>query len=217
MNDRAACNLMYGRSNAAPQVRTQPACLPQSGLSFSPLIQTASQRNFPPATCSPRPNWSHNPVQLSANDAQMHLRLETGAASTSSTTKISALSTRAANTHPNNAPTHRSIRVCKSRLAPASEREHPRQQDSIPSLLSVERCGRHHPTRTISRAASAQPQNCASASHLFAGSAHHAASSRRASQIASATPTRCDRPTSHLCFRCAHTANTAGRFPGTAC
>ena len=40
---------------------------------------------------------------------------------------------------------------------------------------------------------------------------------RRASQIASAIPSRCDRPTNPQYFRRARTADTAAKFPATAC
>ena len=185
--------------------------------SFFTPHQTATQHNFPPTTCSPREIPSRNPNPPSATDAQTHLHSETDAASTSSTKKISAPSKPAVNRHPNIAPAHRSIRACRNQPAQLSKRAHPPQPDSIPSLPSAERYAPHRPTETTSHDASEQPQNSASASHPFAGSAHLAASNRRASQSASVTPSRCDRPTIPRYFRRARTADTAAKSPATAC
>src|SRR5580692_12283710 len=105
MNNRASINLMYGRSTAAPQARTQQTCLPQSAFSFFTRHQTATQHNSPPTTHSPRAIPSHNPNPPNAIDAQTHPHSETGATSKSSTKKISAPSKLSANKHPNIVPT----------------------------------------------------------------------------------------------------------------
>src|SRR5579862_3661686 len=125
----------------------------------------------------------------------MHLHSETDATSTSSTTKISAPSKPAANKHRNIDPILDSIRAYKNQPALASKRGHPRRQDSILSHLSVERYAPRLPAKTISRDASARRQSSSSASRLFAESLHRATRIHHASQIASATPSRCDHRT----------------------
>jgi hypothetical protein len=187
------------------------------GETLSSITRTASQRNSPPTTCSPRANWSRSPNPLSAIDAQTHLHSGIGATLRSSTTKISAPSKRASNKHPNIDPTHHSIHVCKNRRAPVSRHGRQRPPNSIPSLPSVERCARRPQAKIIFRDASARPQSSASASHPFARSAHLATSTRHASQIAFATPSRCDRPTNPRYFHRARIANIGAKFPATAC
>jgi hypothetical protein len=206
-----------GAQHAAPQARTQQTYLPQSWLSFFSVNQTASQHNFPPATHLPRANSSHNPNPPDAIDAQTHLHSETGAASTSATTRISAPSNRAANKHPNIDPILRSTHVCRNQRAPASKRERRRQQDSILSLPSAERCAPRRRAKTISHGASVRRQNSASASRLFAESLRRATQIHRASQIASEIPPRCDRRTTPRYFHRARIADTAVKSPATAC
>ncbi len=208
--DRAASRqFTYGRSIAAPQARTQQMCLPQSVFSF--FNPTATPHNFPPTTHSPFSTPSHNPNPPNATDAQTHLHSETGAASTSSTKKISAPSKPAANKHPNTSPIHPSIRAYKNPPARQSKRVHPPQPNSTLSLPSAARYAPHLPTKIISRDASAPPQNSASASRRVAESPHRAIQIHRASQIASAIPPRSGRPTNHQSLRRARTANRQSR------
>src|SRR5580704_11983817 len=129
-----------GAQHAAPQARTHQRYLPQSVFSFFPLTRTAAQHNSPPTTCSPLSNSSHNPNPPNAAGAQTHLHSETGAASTSSTKKISAPSTPDANKHTNIALIHHSIRAYKNQPTPDSKRKRPPQPDSTPSHPSAERC-----------------------------------------------------------------------------
>src|SRR5579871_2193841 len=207
--------LCRGAARCAPG-RNEQKCSAQSGFSCFTPHQTATQHKSPPTTCSPPANSSHSPSQLSANDEQTHPHSETDATSTSSTTKISALSKRAASTRPNIDPIHRSLRVYKNQRVPASKREHPPQLNSTLLPPSVERYAPHRLAGTTFHDASARQQNFASASRLFAESLRRATRIHRASQIAPATPSRFDHPTNPRCFRRVHTANTAAKFPETA-